>query len=142
MLMLMTLSTAWAQNGNWDSYKADSYESGSGTDADPYIIKTAEQLAYFAYQVKNSTNYLGKYFELGDNIDLAEHYWIPVGKATKDGNKNFRGVFDGKGHTISGMTVEWNCSEGNDNGFGLFAWLGNGNSASSPATITVMIRRG
>ena len=139
LLFALATPTAWAQTGNWDTYKATAYASGSGTAADPYIIKTAEQLAYFAYMVKNSTNYLGKYFQLGDNIDLSEHYWIPIGKATKDDNRNFRGVFDGKGYTISTMTVEWNCAESNDNGFGLFSWLGKGSNASSPATIRNLV---
>ena len=139
LLFALATPTAWAQTGNWDTYKATAYASGSGTAADPYIINTAEQLAYFAYMVKNSTNYLGKYFQLGDNIDLSEHYWIPIGKATKDDNRNFRGVFDGKGYTISTMTVEWNCAESNDNGFGLFSWLGKGSNASSPATIRNLV---
>lgn len=37
----------------WNGQVADSFESGKGTDSDPYIIKTAEQLAYLSYVVNN-----------------------------------------------------------------------------------------
>ena len=48
----------------WSGSVASSFESGSGTQADPYIIKTGEQLAFLAQQVNAGTNYSGVYFKL------------------------------------------------------------------------------
>ena len=36
-IILASAQTLMAQTGNWDAYKAKSYESGSGTEKDPYI---------------------------------------------------------------------------------------------------------
>ena len=35
----------------WDGTAAESFEGGNGDSSDPYIIKTAEQLAFLAKQV-------------------------------------------------------------------------------------------
>ena len=50
-LFVFTAQGAWAQSGNWKDYAASGYASGSGTIDDPYIIKTADQLAYMAKQI-------------------------------------------------------------------------------------------
>ena len=124
--------TAWGQTGNWTDCKASGYASGSGTAADPYVIKTAEQLAYFSAQVTSGKD-KSVYVNLGADIDLSGHFWVPIGALKKDGNA-FTGVFDGKGYKISNMTVVWSSNAGGDNGFGLFAWLGKG-TATQSATI-------
>ncbi len=134
--LLGMTQTAWGQSGNWTDYKATGYDSGSGTAADPYIIKTAEQLAYFSARVTSGKDQ-SAYVYLGASIDLAEHYWIPIGTLTKDG-KAFKGVFDGRGYTISNMKVKWHCN-GNENGFGLFAWFGSGASSTQRATVRNLI---
>ena len=41
----MTAMAAEAPEGVWTDYAADSFESGTGTQTDPYVIATAEQLA-------------------------------------------------------------------------------------------------
>ena len=90
----------------WSGKTADSYESGSGTESDPYLIKTAEQLAFFASSY-NSENSAGKYYRLISNIymnqltdDGFEHknIWI-------NSQKEFHGSFDGGGHTVYGLYV-------------------------------------
>lgn len=84
----------------------------------PYEIKTEEQLLAFAALVNGtanlssitgentvatrSDNFSGKTVQVADNIELsAATAWTPVGDAS---GKAFSGTFDGKEHTISGLT--------------------------------------
>lgn len=84
----------WGQDsGNWSDHKATSFNGGNGTVADPYIIHTAEQLAYFASQAANTS-----YYALDADIDLSGHYWIPAINGTCN--------FDGRGRVISNMHVD------------------------------------
>lgn len=84
----------------------------------PYEIKTEEQLLAFAALVNGtanlssitgentvatrSDNFSGKTVQVADNIELsAATAWTSVGDAS---GKAFSGTFDGKEHTISGLT--------------------------------------
>ncbi len=53
----------------WNGSVATSYNSGSGTEPDPYIISNGEQLAYFSKQLENN-NYENTYFALSNDIIL------------------------------------------------------------------------
>ena len=53
----------------WDGSVATSYNSGTGSEEDPYIISNASELAFFVEKLK-TTNYAGTYFKLGNNIIL------------------------------------------------------------------------
>ena len=82
--------------------------SGSGTEADPYIISSAENLAYLSKQVYDgASNYAGKYFKQTKNIDLIKYNWQPIGIEQDRNNANayhyFGGSYDGNGYTISGL---------------------------------------
>lgn len=83
---------------------------GSGTEADPYRIATAEDLAAFRDEVngsaKKSTSTLCA--KLTANIDLGNEAWTPIGKMTNTYSDYvaFGGVFDGDGHTISGLKID------------------------------------
>ena len=113
--------TAMAQTGNWDAYQASGYDSGSGTQADPYIIRTAGQLAYFAERVKNN-NDLTAYVKLADDIDLSEHWWRPIGPREGAKPSGFYGDFDGCGYTISGLRGNW----GGEENHGFFSFINGG----------------
>ena len=96
---------------NWINYAATSYQSGTGTAADPYIIASASQLAKLAYETRvNNNRYYGKYFKLAANIDLGGRNWTPIGaiqykdKFMND-TESFGGYFDGNGFTISNLYV-------------------------------------
>ncbi len=78
----------------WTYFAADSYDSGSGTAIDPYIIKTPEQMAKLAKDSRSS-NLSGSYFKLGADIDLSEHAWQRLDL--------FNGTFTGDFYTITGM---------------------------------------
>ena len=47
------------------------FSSGSGTEKNPYVIKTASQLANFATSVDEGAAYEGQYIVLGADIDLS-----------------------------------------------------------------------
>jgi len=103
---------------------------GSGTEQDPYLIKTAGHLKYLAdfvnfYQGSEQTK--GKYYKLMKNIDLSAYStsnegmgWMPIGCWGKD--HAFRGIFDGNKKKITGLKI--NISQGADMmSVGLFAYL-------------------
>lgn len=94
--------------------------TGTGTDADPYKISTAEQLRALASIVDNGYNFSGKTVVLDEDIDLGGE-WNPIGEYNGYANNNtsFCGTFDGNGHIISGMTIT-NSTEY----CGLFARIG------------------
>lgn len=84
--------------------QATSTISGSGTASDPYQIVTAAQLTAFAAAVDGGNTYAGQYVALGASIDLSGiDSWNPIG--TEEGAAVFQGTFDGRGYTISGLTI-------------------------------------
>ena len=124
---------------------ADSYAGGDGSKTNPYKIATAEQLAKLARDVNNgntSQAFLGKYFMLTQDIDLSGGIWMPIGKYYNYGNGNgnnrlFFGKFDGNGHVIRNMHIQW---EGTDawSAWGLFSTL-QGASSTNLTTVTNLI---
>ena len=94
----------------WDGTAAESFEGGNGDSSDPYIIKTAEQLAFLAKQVNGGETYHGKYFQLEADLDLSGSEWSPIGIGERETGgstvtKPFAGTFDGKNHKISGLKL-------------------------------------
>ncbi|SDA25830.1 The GLUG motif-containing protein [Ruminococcus sp. YE71] len=83
------------------SVDASIFESGDGTAESPYEIKTSEQLRSFAGSLTENIDYSGKYVELSADIDISDAEWVPVG----DSDYAFNGSFDGKDHTVRGMTI-------------------------------------
>ena len=82
--------------------------SGSGTEEDPYIISSAENLAYLSKQVYDGVSrYQGKYFKQTADIDLTKYNWQPIGvECNREAEYvycYFSGVYDGNGYTISGL---------------------------------------
>lgn len=147
-LWLMCGQTLWAQTTN-EYYSidicADSYAGGDGSKTNPYEIATAEQLAKLASDVNNGNTpqaFLGKYFKLTADIDLSGGIWIPIGKYYNKGygngeNRLFFGKFDGNGHVIKNMHIQW---EGTDawSAWGLFSTL-QGASSTNLTTVTNLI---
>ena len=93
------------------------YAGGSGTQDDPYLIATEDQLRYLAQQTEivratNSTAPTNKkeivsgYFRLVNDIELVQGEWLPIGNAESSSNYvAFGGEFDGDGHTVSGISI-------------------------------------
>ena len=104
---------------------------GDGKVGNPYIITTAEELAWFRDQVNS-----GQYSicaKIADNVEvidmstvchaadksqnLEEKSWVPIG------NRNiikYRGTFDGNGKTITNLYI--NASQTSQNNMGLFGY--------------------
>lgn len=118
---------------------ATDYAGGSGTKDDPYLISNDLELAKLAHDVTNGTTkamFAGKYFKLTQDINLNQGKWMPIGTwkcNKKDNDRYFAGKFDGNGHTISNMQIEWVNAENNEASWGLFGRL-YGTSASSEDT--------
>ena len=108
LVMALGLCTsAWAAEGVW---------TGSGTEADPYMITTEAELNKLATDVNSGTVYSGKYFKLGASITVTD--WTPIGQKGSGINK-FAGTFDGNGQTvtINGIKSDLNPDFGGYAGF-------------------------
>ena len=95
-----------------------------------YTISTEAQLRALAEIVDNGYNFKDKTVVLDNDIDLSNEFWNPIGEYNGAANDDtsFCGTFDGKGHTISGMTIT------NSTGFcGLFARVGTGGTVENLA---------
>lgn len=87
---------------------------GEGTKANPYKLKTLDDLVLLADKVngeeptlgtgqtKFARPFLGKYFRMENDIDMSGYRFQPIGA---DWSHQFAGTFDGNGHTIKGLTV-------------------------------------
>ena len=132
-------TTTTEQKVYGDDLFATSYAGGTGTANDPYLISNDLELAKLAHDVTNGNSkamFAGKYFKLTQDIDLGKGKWMPIGtwKCKKDDNdRYFAGKFDGDGHTISNMQIEWVNEDKSESSWGLFGRL-YGTSASSEAT--------
>lgn len=77
------------------------FESGNGTQDDPYIIHTTDQLQKFAKSVTADNDYSGKYIVLDSDVNISDISWEPIG-----GNDcAFNGDFNGQNHSIIGMKI-------------------------------------
>jgi The GLUG motif. len=109
-LLLVLLALALALGLCAASAESAPYAGGSGTEADPYQIATADQLAALASAVNDGSanGYPGVFFALTDDIDLAGIEWQPIGHLDLADQSNmscmFMGILDGQGHTVSNMT--------------------------------------
>lgn len=92
----------------YDGSSATSFASGSGTEEDPYLIATAQQLAYFRNLVDDGNNFQGQFVKLNNNINLDHVNFDPIGygyeskKYMSDG-RTFNGTFDGGNNAIIGL---------------------------------------
>ena len=78
------------------------YGGGSGTENDPYLIRTAEQMN----AIGASRGDWGKHFQLRADIDLSEYAGAAYNIiGTEAMNESFTGVFDGNDHTISNLSL-------------------------------------
>ena len=110
----------------WDGNTAAAFAGGTGTAEDPYQIANGAQLAYLASSVNNGETYEAKNFVLTANIDLNGLPWTPIANFFSDallGGSNYRvfaGNFDGKGYTISNVSIGSETTPLESDVFGLF----------------------
>lgn len=116
----------------WDG-TADTEWAGEGTQANPYLITSAAELAGLASKTFNAIStstdvpvapsatetiynaYTGKHFKLMADIDLDNKEWLPIGRH----GMRFNGVFDGNKHVVKNLKITTNYY-----GMGLFGAIG------------------
>ena len=85
---------------------------GSGTSADPFLIKTADDLKNFASYIRESvipnTSFVKLSDDIGENgLDCSTLEFEPIGY----GSTYFLGTFDGNNKTIKNLTVNDNAGD-------------------------------
>ncbi len=98
-ILLFFCTSVMAQN------PAEDFAAGEGTEAAPYLITNAQQLS-------NIRNYLGEenvdlHFKIGQNIDLSNLNWEPIGNTTTA----FHGKLHGGGYELQGLNIGQNGNE-------------------------------
>ena len=107
---------------------------GNGTQSDPYVINSIEDLVFFAYDVTNGNTYEEKTVRLGLSLDFnsTKSYvepfstaygkygydgelktsltsgegFIPIGMESDEvGTNSFSGIFDGQGKSIKNLYI-------------------------------------
>ena len=82
-----------------------------GTEDNPYLISTEEELNQLRIAVNGGNSYEGVYFKLTNDLDFKDFdddgnpdngNFTPIGTS----NTPFRGYFDGNQHTISNVTIK------------------------------------
>ena len=91
--------------------------SGSGTEADPWVIFYPSQLDLLAQKVNGTHGYIAdsfteKYFKLGadiaydpNDLDANGENYTAIGTCINNTDYKFGGTFDGDGHTVSGIRI-------------------------------------
>lgn len=122
--VLFAVSAAFADAWTPDTSWYDDYKDTRGTKENPFLISTPEELAGLAELVNvergwgvTKANLTEKYILLTRDINLENKEWRPIGwylsyttsgmgPFTTQQYEGFDGVFDGGGHTISGLLIE------------------------------------
>ena len=90
----------------WDGSIDTSWYNSTDTE---FTIYTAEQLAGLAQLVNNGNTFSGKTIYLGNNIDLDNREWTPIGAcsyinvSTGEPNLYFSGELNGNGYSVSNV---------------------------------------
>ncbi len=116
---------------------------GHGTKEDPYIISTDLELAKLAHDVNSGSEtqvLSGTYFKLSNDIDLSKGIWMPIGTWNTATQHFFAGKFNGDGHAIRNMLIQWTNVSGKEASWGLFSRLnGKGNNEAGYASVTNLL---
>ena len=130
LLLTLLPTAALAADGAWDGSIATAFAGGTGTERDPYQIADGAQLAYLASEVNKGQPYENACFVLTADIDLGNHDWTPIGNSFSDalfGGTDysvFAGNLDGKGHTVSNISIGTEGAPLESDVFGLFGMTG------------------
>ncbi|MFD5018279.1 cadherin-like beta sandwich domain-containing protein, partial [Paenibacillus sp. NPDC058367] len=93
--------------------------NGSGTESEPYLIQTADQLS----EVRNHME-SGTYFKLIADIDLGSYTsWTPIG----DSSERFKANIDGNGYKITNLSIHNNYNYY----VGLFGYIDFGSTVTN-----------
>lgn len=119
VLLAMSLGTM-AQTSVWDG-KRELWTRGNGTEESPYLIESAQNLAFLSYMCACGFDTYEMYFKLTTDIDLngsEDLPWQPIGglmftyietgcsSKSQTADNAFQGHFDGDGHRIYNIYVD------------------------------------
>lgn len=112
-LALVVFSTSFfslkAQVSVWDG-TAVAWTHGNGTQSNPYLIESAQNLAWLAEMVSGGVStYANMHFRLTTDINLNSLSWTPIGSSETN---CFKGTFDGDNHFIDSITVTNGANQG------------------------------
>lgn len=104
----VTNQGGYIKNGNGKA-------NGDENPAEGYVlsIDSYKELALFRDSVNNGTTYNGMTVALTADIDISGWAWVPIGVTDRNVIKDnpekgavavFQGIFDGQGHTITGLS--------------------------------------
>lgn len=98
-----TATDVWDGSVSTDWYTNAAALGNDGTEAKPYEINTAADLAGLAslVAIDNDECMSGKYIKLTQNLDLDGRAWNSIGKQSNP----FTGKFDGGNFTVSNFTM-------------------------------------
>ena len=116
------LTASGAQEWTYGKHtKNFTFSGGEGTQASPYLISNAQDLADLAYLVTQKNNDVtGWYFKQTADIVLNDFtydgngnitntsslkQWTPIGEYGYFQDDDFQGIYDGDGHTVSGVYI-------------------------------------
>ncbi len=91
--------------------------SGSGTEEDPFIIVSTEQMDNLAASVNGGDNKSGVFFRLEADLDYSGKTYTPIGTMAS----RFDGTFDGYGHSINNVVID----QPDEDRQALFSVIGN-----------------
>ncbi len=131
----VTINIYYSEVSVWDGSSVSESLSGSGTEADPYLIQSAADLAYLAKVVNEHnvegtytkdhtsrevyTVFSGKYFKLTKSINLNDNY-LQIGYSLAwNKYSRFGGTFDGNNCSIRGIKITADHTDRNDALFGM-----------------------
>ena len=114
-IAMLTTCMASAQVSTWNGTH-EPWTHGTGTEADPFLIENAQQLAYLAYRVNNGLDAGGGHvsnhdyhYKLMVDVDLngsEDFQWTPIGYYNSNSDYQcFGGYFDGNSHIVSGLYI-------------------------------------
>lgn len=96
--IIMFLTTTFSSQtvyADWSS-NTSAITQGDGSQGNPYVIDSAQKLAYMAVQCNNNVgNYQSAYYIQTADIDISGNEWVPI--------SSFSGTYDGQGYTINGL---------------------------------------
>lgn len=119
----VTLEARYAENGEWDG-GASAALTGSGTEADPYVIATAADLKFLAVNGSGEA-YASAYYKMTADIDLQSKEWTAV--------SGFKGVFDGGDYKIENLVIT------SGNTVGLFSTLDGATVKNLTVYVNIMV---
>jgi uncharacterized repeat protein (TIGR02543 family) len=114
LLSNINLYAQWEETWNNSSSLSLStaQETNKGSISNPYLVSSAEDLAYISKEVEKvnkvsgvileGTEFSAVYFKQTGNIDLSGKMWKPIGSSS---DKAFKGNYDGNGFWIKNLTT-------------------------------------